>query len=202
MPQVTRELRRLRCNACSGTGNNQPSIQQQCACCQGKGWTADAGGHEAICADCKGFRTVIVSNPCSSCDGKGYHVALIELIQEEREREVTCFRCKGSGTRTIVRRVAQAECERCGGTGIDFALTARGVALVDATCKDCDGGRSDTGKKRDTVECDECRGFGEITEIYMATQARFVDPSDSSSSTFPGQVRLAAPRDVGPPREF
>jgi DnaJ-class molecular chaperone len=185
--RTTRAIRRFQCGKCSGAGEQEQQTSATCTVCDGRGWIEPARGTEQLCPACKGFQKcpVVHRGECAECQGKGYVVALVEITHEEKQRDSPCRRCKGEGVVVQVIEVDLLDCERCGGSGIDFEMAAHGVPMESAKCPDCGGGRKDWGKRREEEDCPACRGKGTRMETYVEEVVRIVSsiPDASNAET-------------------
>ena len=105
-----RELRKIECTLCGGTGTRAYSKTRKCPTCSGKGWTKGEWSEEEICRECNGDGSVTSEQPskCRKCAGAGYVVQIVEIVITakhecpdcEGERgcwiKVTCFECQGA----------------------------------------------------------------------------------------------------------
>jgi DnaJ-class molecular chaperone len=184
---TTRAIRRFQCSKCSGAGGQSLEVTSQCEVCRGRGWIEPERGAEQLCPKCKGFQVtpVVQRASCGECDGKGYVVALVEIMHEEKKRELPCRRCKGTGAVIVLVEVDSDDCERCGGSGVDFDEAARGVAMEEARCPDCGGGRKARGIRREERECPKCHGRGRCGEAYIEEVVRIVSTGPDTSHTQP-----------------
>jgi DnaJ-class molecular chaperone len=180
--RTTRAIRRFQCERCSGAGEQEQQTLATCNVCNGRGWIEPVQGAEQLCPTCKGFQKcpVVQRGECAECQGKGYLVALVEITHEERKRDTPCRRCKGTGTVVQVIEVDLVDCERCGGSGIDFEKAAQGVPMERTKCPDCGGGEKAWGKRREEQECPKCRGRGRRAETYMEEVMRIVNADTDS----------------------
>jgi DnaJ-class molecular chaperone len=173
---ATREVLRYRCRTCSGTGLIDNQRATPCQSCGSRGWIAPSRGKEILCPTCKGFQSVVGRSqiPCADCDGNGHVVKLVEKTQIQKQRTVTCPKCRGERVVSVVVRVDSDDCERCGGSGVDFERARHGVPLSQTRCPDCKGGTR-SAKARVDQDCPKCGGTGKCIETYCEEVVRVIN---------------------------
>jgi len=175
--KATREVRRVPCTSCGGTGIPAISKDARCERCCGRGWVRTATRGEIICSECKGFRRVRSETPvpCEECEGHGFIVQLLEVITTEKQDSYKCSNCDGNGYFTVRRRVNLDECERCDGTGADMEAAKRlGLPLEDCPCPDCKGGEGSHGVSHEVIDCRICKKKGTLVHKYIEREIRII----------------------------
>lgn len=180
---ISREIRHAPCARCALKGGIYSQFDSVCPSCAGRGWQSVTQKEEQICTKCNGFGVAAITlcDPCEECDGRGHHVLLFEFVRKDTTVMHQCDLCGGRGYRMERRRVEPEDCERCGGSGVDFEGDF-------GRCPDCGGGERQWGYRREEVECGMCDGQGRRIDTHSERESILISRTGPSRDS----VRVAS----------
>jgi DnaJ-class molecular chaperone len=146
-----RQLKKVPCKPCNGTGVRKTTILQKCPKCAGNGWIEPKPKKEQICPRCKGDGKIegVKEASCRVCAGKGYKVIVVQITRKEKH----CPKCKGEMI------PVWEKCVICKGNKQFFKICPQcgGLKTIEISCLLCKGSGVKSGR---TVNCSVCSGLG------------------------------------------
>ena len=193
---MKKEIKRIACSDCNGTGSFEQKSPVVCKKCTGRGWFGEPN-LEVVCTDCFGTGEVekISKSGCKPCSSRGHFIKIVEIKKLRRKCTkcpdnddpddydwVDCDACNGTGYDSVIQTCSRCRgegtlegwfCSYCSGTGgvqvEDKTYSESSHYLNEKPCRQCEG----IGQVSKPPSCEHCSGKGYV----YATVEKDVTPN-------------------------